>query len=108
MFEYFGGHHAFYHCTSLETIEVPASVTVMGTFLFEGCTNLKTVRIPGSLSYIGNNTFADCPSITRVDFNGTVSRWELLTSDITLGTLTQPHADFTVYCTDGEVIEHID
>ena len=76
--------------------------------MFEGCTSLTSVRFPASLTFIGYNVFADCPSLTRVDFEGTVSQWIILTADVKLGTPTQPHADFTVYCDDGEVVESLD
>ena len=37
---------AFWGCTSLEAVEVPKSVRVIGKKAFGGCTSLKEIRIP--------------------------------------------------------------
>ena len=46
-------YHAFYNCSQLTTVEIPASVTEMGkNDVFEGCKNLTTITVAA-----GNSTF---------------------------------------------------
>ena len=40
---YQGRRSAFYNCTSLTKIEIPASVETIGNNIFDGCTSLQTV-----------------------------------------------------------------
>ena len=55
------GARAFYECTSLETLNMPDSVTVMGHSVFSKCSALKSVHISESLVDIGSAMFWDCP-----------------------------------------------
>ena len=57
------GARAFYECTSLETLNMPDSVTVMGHSVFSKCSALKSVHISESLVDIGSAMFWDCPSL---------------------------------------------
>ena len=46
-------YHAFYKCTNLTAVEIPASVSEMGkNDVFEGCTNLTTITVA-----TGNDNF---------------------------------------------------
>ena len=46
-------YHAFYKCSQLTTVEIPASVTEMGkNDVFEGCTSLTSITVAA-----GNSTF---------------------------------------------------
>lgn len=85
--------YAFYNCTSLEKLEIPASVTKIGrvafydcinlktvtfaensqlasigSYAFEGCTSLVSIEIPASVASIGDNAFARCDNLTSVTF----------------------------------------
>lgn len=42
------GAYAFYHVSSLESIEIPESVTSIGRYAFGGCTGLKKIKFKGS------------------------------------------------------------
>ena len=55
-------HNAYYECTSLTSIEIPASVEAIGNTAFSDCSSLATVTFEkGSrLKTIGNNAYYRC------------------------------------------------
>ena len=59
------GNSAFRYVSSLESIEIPESMTSIGYRAFEGCTGLKKIKFKGSAPvfeqdwYYGDNCFAD-------------------------------------------------
>lgn len=65
-------YRAFYGCTNLESVTLPASVYQVGPYAFLGCSSLETVTIPEGLTTIGNEAFADCTSLTDVTLPSTV------------------------------------
>lgn len=66
------GPQAFSGCTSLETVTIPEGLTTIYSNAFEGCTSLETVTIPEGLTTIGNNAFEGCTSLTDVTIPSTV------------------------------------
>lgn len=66
--EYFGvtelKYSAFMSCTNLETITFPTNfLKFNGTAIFQGCQNLKNIDIPSTVTDIGSNCFSSCPNI---------------------------------------------
>ena len=59
---------AFSRCTSLETIDLPSTLTTVGLYTFENCTSLKTINMPnvGKIDYA---TFQYCTNLTEITFN---------------------------------------
>lgn len=55
--------NAFYKCTSLKTISLPADLEKMGHHCFYGCTSLKSISLPDSVSEIGMGCFYGCSSL---------------------------------------------
>lgn len=55
---------AFYNCSNLVTVDLPASITAIGSEAFSGCVRLTTVQIPAGVSTIGSLAFADCSALT--------------------------------------------
>jgi len=53
------GDIAFYGC-NLTSIEIPNSVTSIGSFVFEFCTSLTSIIIPNSVISIGKGAFFAC------------------------------------------------
>lgn len=60
------GDHAFYGCSSLQTINIPNSVKSIADGTFSYCTNLQTVIIPDSVKSIGNWAFYGCTNLQTV------------------------------------------
>lgn len=62
----------FRDCKTLISIEIPNSVTIIGSFAFYGCENLPYIIIPDSVTTIGRCAFAFCKSITSIVIPDTV------------------------------------
>ena len=59
-------NEAFKGCTSLESVQIPNSVTTIGECAFEGCSGLKGVDIPDSVTTIEYGAFSNCDGLTGV------------------------------------------
>ena len=59
------GEEAFYDCSALESVEMPA-VTTIGDWAFGDCSALESVSIPVATT-IGNSAFYDCYYLGSVD-----------------------------------------
>ncbi len=60
------GFGAFYGCTALGDIRIPAGVTAIREYTFSGCTSLRAVTLPGGLTEIGEWAFDGCRSLSSV------------------------------------------
>ena len=71
---YQGRRSAFYNCTSLTKIEIPASVETIGWIAFRNCTSLQTVTFEkgSKLKTIGSDVFSDCTSLTSIEIPASV------------------------------------
>ena len=58
--------NAFAHCTGLNSISIPNSVTNIGNSAFQGCVGLASIDIPSSVTSIGNGVFVGCNSLISV------------------------------------------
>jgi len=66
------GDVAFYGCTGLSSISIPASVTsIEGVSAFYGCIGLTSITIPSSINSIGDYAFKSCTGLTTVNYNAT-------------------------------------
>ena len=68
------GIGAFTNCTSLVSVEIPASVTAIGENAFENCTSLFSVNLPEGITEIGSWTFADCEKLVSITLPATVNK----------------------------------
>lgn len=53
-------------CPSLESIEIPNTVTCIGSSAFEGCAKLTAVQLPSGIKEIGGQAFMGCSKLTSV------------------------------------------
>lgn len=61
------GAHAF-DSSSLESIEIPSTVTKIESGAFFQCSNLKTITIPANVLSLGNCIFGDCTALEVIKF----------------------------------------
>lgn len=62
---------AFYNCTRLSSITLPANLTTLGTSAFSGCSNLASVTLYTKLTSIGTDAFKGCKDGLQVTIKGT-------------------------------------
>ena len=65
--------YAFYGCTALTSVKLPADLTEIPEGLFAGCTALSSVKIPDTVQKIGGSAFYDCGSLVRIDIPASVT-----------------------------------
>ena len=61
------GERAFYGCSGLTSVEIPAGVTSIGSSAFSGCSGLTSVEIPAGVTSIGSSAFSGCSGLTSVE-----------------------------------------
>ena len=73
------GDKAFYNCSKLSRIIVPANVKTIGDFAFNGCSNLSDVALPDGVTAIGQYGFYGCSSFTTLNIPKGVTKIEINT-----------------------------
>ena len=110
---------AFYQCTRLESVELPATLTKISNYAFNACMSLKRVIIPEGIEQIGQNCFTATQlsevvlpsSITSIGNSAFLSNYSLVsvivraTTPPTLGTnaFNSSHSDLVIYVPAGSV-----
>lgn len=64
---------AFSDCTSLNSVNIPNTVKIIGVGSFSGCLNLTTVALPETLTSIGSGAFRLCENLTTIELPDDVS-----------------------------------
>jgi hypothetical protein len=55
-----------FHSSGLTSVTIPVGVTTIGGWAFAGCSGLASVTIPASVTTIGEGAFAECTGLTSV------------------------------------------
>lgn len=66
------GDNAFYHCSSLTSVEIGNSVRSIGEYAFRNC-GITSIVIPDSVTSIGDWAFSGCSSLTSVIIGNSVN-----------------------------------
>ena len=66
------GEYAFYNCSSLNSVKLPAGITTIGNCTFKGCVNLTSIIIPSGVISIGSYAFGDCSSLSSIELSSGV------------------------------------
>lgn len=62
------GEAAFKNCTSLFSISFPEKIQGIGKAAFEGCSALYEVSLPASIAHLSENIFKDCSDLEVINF----------------------------------------
>lgn len=60
------GNDAFYRCTNLTSISIPAGVMELHSRAFYCCENLTDISVPDSVTYIGSRAFYGCAKLFNI------------------------------------------
>lgn len=61
------GSKAFFRCERLKALEIPSSVTTIEEEAFSGCTSLKDINLPDGLKIIKDKTFYGCNVLNEIN-----------------------------------------
>ncbi len=67
------GEYVFRESPSFESLDMPNTVTTMGTGMFYVCPSLKNIHLSRSLTILPNASFYQCFLLTELDIPGTVT-----------------------------------
>ena len=67
------GSYAFHNFLELKKINIPNSVTKIGEGAFYLCNSLVSITIPNSVTSIGDRSFEDCRSLTSITIPDSVT-----------------------------------
>ena len=70
------GSYAFHNFRKVKKINIPNSVTSIGRYAFYCCDSLISITIPNSVTSIGDLAFSDCSSLTSITIPESVTSIE--------------------------------
>ena len=68
------GSYSFNMCYSLSNIIIPSSVTMIDDYAFCGCNSLREIAIPPSVTHIGSYVFSQCEKLEKVAINSSINK----------------------------------
>ena len=60
------GDCAFMYCSGLTSLTLPAGITSIGTSAFDGCSGLTSLTLPAGITSIGSYAFSGCRGLTSL------------------------------------------
>lgn len=67
------GDYAFFECSPLKVITLPASIASVGVRAFEGCTSLEALTFSDALQSIRENAFVGCTSLGTITLGNSLN-----------------------------------
>lgn len=67
---------AFYHCSSLNNLELSPELTCIADGIFSGCSALTSINLPSGITKIGDSAFSDCSALTSINFPSGITEIE--------------------------------
>ena len=67
------GYWAFYGCSRLTSLNLPASIIYIGGSAFRGCSGLTSLNLPAGITWIGENTFYGCSGLTSINLPASIT-----------------------------------
>lgn len=67
----------FANCINLETVQIPSSIKVIGSFAFKNCLSLKYINLE-DVEYIEANAFANCKKLDVSEINATLEKYAFM------------------------------
>ena len=64
---------AFYGCSALEEVTLPAGLTSIGESAFRGCSAMGSIIVPNAVTSLGASAFRDCSALTSVVLGSSVA-----------------------------------
>ncbi len=86
------GSGTFKDCIQLTQITIPNSVTSIGSEAFSGCVNLSYITIPNSVTSIGSGAFSGCVNLSYITIptNVTAIEGDTFSGCVSLSKITIP------------------
>lgn len=67
------GYFAFYKCSNIVSLSIPATVGYIGSSAFEDCTSLNSLILKEGLLYIGGSAFEGCTGLKNLYIPSTIT-----------------------------------
>ena len=61
------GGYAFYNCSRLTSLTLPANITEIGDGAFSVCCRLTSLNLPAGITEIGSSAFSGCSELTSLN-----------------------------------------
>ena len=68
-------------CSALTSVAIPGSAQDMGHHIFYLCTALKSVEIREGIKKLECAIFRDCQSLENISYSGTMEQWQQIELD---------------------------
>ena len=68
------GDRAFWRCSGLTSLNLPAGITKIGAHAFSGCSGLTSLNLPAGITWIGDEAFVGCRGLTSLNLPAGITR----------------------------------
>ena len=68
------GIYAFYDCSGLTSLNLPAGITSIGNQAFQFCSGLTSLTLPTGITWIGSYAFCNCSGLTSLNLPAGITK----------------------------------